>query len=68
MENTRVPTNYAVTRKQKRYIARQEMAKKGEKKFCKHSYSGMKTGNFTYYNRLPSSFAEHWKEYTEVAV
>ena len=58
----RVATNYAVTRKQKRFIAKQKMKEEGKTGFCKHSHTGMKKGRFTYYTRMPSYFAEHWKE------
>lgn len=57
--------NYAVTREQKRYIAKQEMRKAGKKNFCKHSYQTTKIGHFSSYTRTPSYFAEHWKEYAE---
>lgn len=68
MKNNRIATNYAVTRKQKRYIAKQNMEKAEKKQFCKHSYIGMKKGRFTVQTRVPSYFAEHWREYAEVAV
>lgn len=67
MDNKRISINYAVTRGQKRYIAKRVLKEKGEKQFCKHSYTDMQTSNFTYYNRVPSFFAEHWREYTEVS-
>ena len=67
METKRTATNYALTRKQKRYIARLNMEKEGWKNFCKHSY------NTRYYHnkpigtyRIESPFASHWKEYVEV--
>lgn len=64
----RFATNYAFSRKQKRYIAKQKMKEEGKKQFCKHSYTGIKRGNFTIQNRNPSYFAEHWREYEEVPV
>lgn len=62
MNNNRVPTDYAVTRKQKRYIAKENMKKAGKRNFCKHSYTSVKRGLFIVYNKVPSYFAEHWKE------
>ena len=60
----RTPSNYIVTRKQKRYIARQNMEKKGIKNCCRHSYT---TNPFSKaVNRNSSYFANHWKEYIEV--
>ena len=66
-----VPTNYAVTREQKRYIAKQNMKKAGKKNFCKHSY----TTNINPYTRKPdrntrhpSYFAEHWREFIPMEV
>lgn len=63
---SRSATNYIVTREQKRYIAKQNMKMDGKKNFCKHSYSGIKKGSFVYQTRIPSYFAEHWREYVEV--
>lgn len=63
----RVPTNYAVTREQKRYIAKKNMKDEGKKNFCKHSYIGVRKGSFVESTKIPSYFAEHWKEYAEVA-
>lgn len=64
-----IPTNYAVTREQKRYIAKQNMKKAGKKNFCKHSYSY----SINPYTNMPmdrtrnkSYFGEHWREYVEV--
>lgn len=68
MKNKRVPTNYAVTRKMKRYIAKLKMKQEGKEKICKHSYMTMKRGNYSFQNKVPSYFAEHWKEYTEEVV
>lgn len=65
MATIRSAENYAVTRKQKRYIARQEMKRAGKKNFCKHGYETVKLGLFTSYTRTLSYFAEHWKEYAE---
>lgn len=65
-----VPTNYVVTREQKRYIAKQNMKKAGKKKFCKHGY----TTSLNPYTMKPcgtdrssSYFAEHWREFVEVS-
>ena len=66
MKVSRVPTNYAVTREQKRYIAKQKMKEEGKKNVCKHSYVSIKKGNFVMQNKVPSYFSEHWREYTEV--
>lgn len=63
-KNKRVPTNYAITRKQKREIARNKMLKDGKTKINKHSYS-----NIFFRNKIigqkkePSFFAKHWREY-----
>lgn len=64
----RVATDYIITRKQKRFIAKRRMKEEGKTNYCKHSYTGIKKGNFTYYTRVPSYFSEHWREYTEAAV
>ena len=65
--NNRVPTNYIVTREQKRYIAKENMKKAGIKNFCKHSFAVIKHGffttQFTTQIKEPSYFAKHWKEY-----
>ena len=69
-EITNVPTNYAVTREQKRYIAKQNMKKAGKKKFCKHSYTSNinpYTGKSIGSNIESSYFAKHWREYVEVS-
>ena len=66
MKNDRVPTNYAVTREQKRYIAKQNMKKAGKTHFCKHDYNTIKRGSFISYTREPSYFSEHWREFVEV--
>lgn len=50
----RVPTNYAVKREQKRYIARKNMKDAGMVHIGKHSY------------RNPSEFSQKWKDYVEV--
>lgn len=69
-ETKRVPTNYAVSREQKRYIAKCKMKEAGIKNFCKHSHSsnvhpitGVSLGTTVH----PSYFAEHWREYKEAA-
>lgn len=63
MEQHRVLTDYAVTREQKRNIAKRNMKKMGKKGFCKHSYEYVKKGNFTSYARIPSYFSEHWRDF-----
>lgn len=65
MAISRSAENYAVTREQKRYIARQEMKRAGKKNFCKHSYETVNLGHFSTYSRVPSYFAKHWREYAE---
>ena len=66
--NNRVPTNYAVTRKQKRYIARKNMENAGKRRICKHSYSSIpnEKTNFVDYVRNGSEFSKKWREYVEV--
>ena len=66
---TRVAADYAITRKQKRYIAKLNMKKQGKKNFCKHSHtvlSALHSSDVIIQQRNPSYFAEHWKEYVEV--
>lgn len=65
MKVTRVPTNYALSRDQKRYIAKQKMKEEGKTQICKHSYISVKKGNFITQNKEPSYFAKHWREYME---
>lgn len=57
---TRVASNYAITREQKRYIAKVNMKKDGQKQFCKHSYSALENNGVT---RVPSFFATNWRNY-----
>jgi len=69
MKNSRVATNYAITREQKRYIAKRKMKEAGIKNACKHSYTANvhPITNVTMGNTRHSSyFTDHWKEYTEV--
>lgn len=64
--NNRVPTNYIVTREQKRYIAKENMKKADIKNFCKHSFTANvhPITNVTMGNTRHSSyFSEHWKEF-----
>lgn len=64
-----IPTNYIVTREQKRYIAKENMKKAGKKNFCRHSYTyGINpyTGDPLGQTRNKSYFAEHWREFVEV--
>ena len=56
MENTRIATNYIITRRQKRYIAKQKMKAAGMRKICKPA------GN----HRIGSTFASQWRNYVEV--
>lgn len=66
MNQTRVATEYIVTREQKRYIAKQNMKKAGKRGFCKHSYTSNVdpiTQKPLGSTRHPSYFAEHWREY-----
>lgn len=65
-EKKRTPTNYAVTRNQKRYIAKENVKKANIVHPFKHDYSTIKKGNFSFYTRNGSYFSEHWKEYVEV--
>ena len=64
MKDPRTPTDYIVTRKQKRYIAKENMKKEGIRNFNQHSYTSYtsKTG-YTVTNRNPSFFAKNWKDY-----
>jgi hypothetical protein len=65
-ETKRVPTNYAVSRAQKRYIAKQNIKKANVSAHpFKHDYTTVKKGNFTTYTRNGSYFSEHWREYVE---
>lgn len=66
MQN-RVPTDYIVTRRQKRYIAKQHMKDAGIKQFNKHSYTTYttKTG-YVVSTKNPSRFAEEWRDYIHV--
>lgn len=57
--------NYAVTRKQKRYIANKKMEEEGRERFRHHSYTSIQKGNFITITRNPSYFAKHWREYVE---
>ena len=63
MKDNRVATDYAVSRKQKRFIARLKMEKEGKKRVCHHSYTGLKRGKFETRAIVPSYFAEHWRDY-----
>ena len=62
MEN-RISTNYAVTRRQKRAIAKEKMKKEGKKNFCKHSYTTLSIKGYPMTTREPSEFAESWRDY-----
>lgn len=61
-----VPTDYAVTREQKRFIAKRLMREAGKKKFCKHAYHDLVGPNGIHIQvRDPSYFASHWRDYAE---
>ena len=65
MQN-RVATNYAVTRSQRRFIAKLRMKKEGVKRACHHSYSSIDNGKgFRSITRNSSYFSQHWREYAE---
>ncbi len=67
MKDPRTPTDYAVTRKQKRFIAKRNMKEKGIKNFNRHSYTSYKTKTgFVATTKNPSYFAENWTDYIKV--
>lgn len=64
MKDFRTPTDYIVTRRQARYIAKRKMKQDGKKNINRHSYSTYtsETGNsYTVYN--PSYFAKNWRDF-----
>lgn len=64
MKNQRVPTEYIVTRKQARHIAKKRMREDGKRNINRHSYStySSETGKtYTTYNS--SYFADNWRDY-----
>lgn len=64
MKNSRVPTQYIVTRRQARYIAKKRMREDGKRNINRHSYStySSETGKtYTTYNS--SYFADNWRDY-----
>ena len=64
MNCQRTSTDYIVTRRQARYIAKQKMKQEGKKNINRHSYSTYqtKTGyTYTVYN--PSYFAKNWRDF-----
>ena len=63
----RKPAYYGITRRQKRYIAKENMKKEGKKQFCKHENGTIKEGLFTRIIKKNSFFADNWKNYAEVA-
>lgn len=65
MKNTRTPTEYIVTRRQARYIAKRRMKEKGIKNMNRHSYSTYTSPetNQTYTVYNPSYFAENWRDF-----
>lgn len=66
MKAKRVPTDCIYTRKQKRAIAKRNMEKAGKKQFCKHSYQTFSLNHLKEEQRIPSYFAEHWREFVKV--
>lgn len=61
----RTPTNYAVTRKMKRFIARNFIKNNKSKypKYCKHDYTAMMyMGKRIGSERLTSNFSKEWKK------
>ena len=65
MKDPRVPTQYIVTRRQARYIAKRKMKEDGKKNINRHSYStysvpGTKK-TYTVYNS--SYFSENWRDF-----
>ncbi len=63
MQNKRIPTDYIVSRKQKRAIAKKHMKEAGKKHFCKHSYTHMINNNEL--TRVASYFALNWRDWVE---
>lgn len=65
MKDTRVPTEYIVTRRQARYIAKRRMKEKGIKNINRHSYSTYTSPetNQTYTVYNPSYFAKNWRDF-----
>ena len=65
MKDTRTPTEYIVTRRQARYIAKRKMKEAGLKNINRHSYSTYSIPNtkrtYTVYN--PSYFSEKWRSF-----
>lgn len=64
MKDPRVPTQYIVTRRQVRYIAKKRMREDGKRNINRHSYStySSETGKtYTTYNS--SYFADNWRDY-----
>lgn len=53
MKQRRVATNYAVTREQKRAVAKNRMKKQGMYRICSKSRAG----------KHSSWFSDHWREY-----
>lgn len=65
MKNQRTPTDYIVTRRQARYIAKRKMKEKGIQNINRHSYSTYTSPEtkctYTVYN--PSYFAKNWRDF-----
>lgn len=64
MKDPRVPTDYIVTRRQARYIAKRKMRQDGKRNINRHSYSTYQTETghtYTVYN--PSYFAKNWRDF-----
>ena len=66
MKDKRVATDYIVTRRQARYIAKRNMDQKNVKNKNRHSYTSIKdrNGNITS-TRNSSFFAENWRDYVK---
>ena len=64
MKDFRTPTDYIVTRRQARYIAKRKMKQDGKKNINRHSYSTYSTETGKTYTTYNSSyFADNWRDY-----
>lgn len=59
----RIFANYAVSRKQKREVAKNRMKADGKVQFCKHDHKIMEINHAKQDIIVPSFFAKHWREY-----
>jgi hypothetical protein len=67
MKDKRTATDYIVTRRQARYIAKRNMEEKDITRYNKHSYTSLRDGNGNITStRNPSYFAENWRDYVRV--